>query len=78
MALAPQGFAKAGNADESMKGLFDPAQWAQARLGPLDRAIEQLVEGPSYATLWTLDRKIAARAEAARRVGTRPRVAGSY
>jgi hypothetical protein len=27
-------------------------------LGPLDRAIEHLVDGPSYATLWTLDRKL--------------------
>ena len=43
---------------ESWKTLFDPSQWAQAGLGPLDAAIEHLVEGPSYATLWTLDRKI--------------------
>jgi polyhydroxyalkanoate synthesis regulator phasin len=58
MALAPQGFAMAGNADDLMKGLFDPGQWAKAGLGPLDRAIEHLVEGPSYAMLWTLDKKI--------------------
>ena len=38
-------------------------------LGPLDRAIEHLVEGPSYATLWTLDRKMLQRAEAARANG---------
>ena len=43
---------------ESWKTLFDPSQWVQAGLGPLDVAIEHLVEGPSYATLWTLDRKI--------------------
>jgi polyhydroxyalkanoate synthase subunit PhaE len=43
---------------ESLKTLFDPSQWVQAGLGPLDVAIEHLVEGPSYATLWTLDRKI--------------------
>jgi hypothetical protein len=29
-----------------------------AGLGPLDAAIEHLVEGPSYATLWTLDREL--------------------
>jgi hypothetical protein len=58
MSLAPQGLAKAGNVDDVLKSLFDPAQWSQAGLGPLDRAIEHLVEGPSYATLWTLDRKV--------------------
>jgi hypothetical protein len=58
MSLAPQGLAKAGDIDDILKTLFDPAQWAQAGLGPLDRAIEHLVEGPSYATLWTLDRKL--------------------
>jgi poly[(R)-3-hydroxyalkanoate] polymerase subunit PhaE len=58
MSLAPQGLAKAGNVDDVLKALFDPAQWSKAGLGPLDRAIEHLVDGPSYATLWTLDRKI--------------------
>lgn len=58
MALAPQGLARAGNVDDLLKSLFDPAQWAPAGLGPLDRAIEHLVDGPSYATLWTLDRKL--------------------
>lgn len=58
-ALAPQGFAQPGNADEMLKALFDPGQWAQAAgRGPMDRAIEHLIEGPSYATLWTLDRKV--------------------
>jgi len=58
MSLAPQGLAKTGNVDDVLKALFDPAQWSQAGLGPLDRAIEHLVDGPSYATLWTLDRRI--------------------
>lgn len=58
MALAPQGLAKTGNGDDLLKVLFDPTQWALVGLGPLDRAIEHLIEGPSYATLWTLDRKI--------------------
>lgn len=58
MQLAPQGIPKAGNVDDLLKALFDPTQWAQAGLGPLDRAIEHLVEGPSYATLWTIDRKL--------------------
>lgn len=57
-ALAPPGLASLGNVDEVLKALFDPGQWAQAGLGPMDRAIEHLIEGPSYATLWTLDRKM--------------------
>src|SRR5436190_24010253 len=56
--LAQQALPQSGIAAESLKTLFDPGQWAQAGLGPLDAAIEHLVEGPSYATLWTLDRKI--------------------
>jgi len=58
MSLAPQGLAKTGNVDDVLKALFDPEQWSQAGLGPLDRAIEHLVDGPSYATLWTIDRKL--------------------
>ena len=56
--LAQQALPQSGITAESLKTLFDPSQWAQAGLGPLDAAIEHLVEGPSYATLWTLDRKI--------------------
>ena len=56
--LAQKALPQAGLSGESLKMLFDPKQWVQAGLGPLDAAIEHLVEGPSYATLWTLDRKI--------------------
>jgi len=56
--LAQKALPQAGLTGESLKMLFDPKQWAQAGLGPLDAAIEHLVEGPSYATLWTLDRKV--------------------
>jgi len=56
--LAKQALPQSGIAGESLNTLFDPGQWAQAGLGPLDAAIEHLVEGPSYATLWTLDRKL--------------------
>jgi poly[(R)-3-hydroxyalkanoate] polymerase subunit PhaE len=58
VALAKQALPQSGITGESLKTLFDPSQWAHAGLGPLDAAIEHLVEGPSYATLWTLDRKI--------------------
>ena len=74
MALAPQGLAPPGSADDVLKAMFDPAQWAQARRdwGRIDRAIEHLVEGPSYATLWTLDRKLLKAQQAACAMGARP------
>jgi polyhydroxyalkanoate synthase subunit PhaE len=56
--LAKQTLPQSGITGDALKMLFDPNQWAQAGLGPLDAAIEHLVEGPSYATLWTLDRKL--------------------
>jgi hypothetical protein len=56
--IAKQALPQSGITSESLKRLFGPSQWAQAGLGPLDAAIEHLVEGPSYATLWTLDRKM--------------------
>jgi len=56
--LAQKAMPQAGLTGESLKALLDPRQWAHAGLGPLDAAIEHLVEGPSYATLWTLDRKL--------------------
>jgi hypothetical protein len=56
--IAKQALPQSGVTSESLQRLFDPSQWAQAGLGPLDAAIEHLVEGPSYATLWTLDRKL--------------------
>ena len=48
----------AGGLDRMLKAMFDPSQWPELAASPLDRAIEHLVEGPSYATLWTLDRKL--------------------
>jgi poly[(R)-3-hydroxyalkanoate] polymerase subunit PhaE len=56
--LTQKALPQSGITAESLKTLFDPGQWAQTGLGPLDATIEHLVEGPSYATLWTLDRKI--------------------
>jgi hypothetical protein len=58
VALAKQALPQSGITAESLTTLFDPGRWTQAGLGPLDAAIEHLVEGPSYAMLWTLDRKI--------------------
>ena len=47
-----------GSFDALLKAMFDPTRWPDLAASPLDRAIEHLVDGPSYATLFTLDRKL--------------------
>ena len=42
---------------ESMKQLFDPAEWKRAGSN-FDMGLEKLTEGPTYATLFDLDRKM--------------------
>src|SRR5260221_11100341 len=42
---------------ESLKSLFDPAEWERARAA-FDMGLEKLTEGPTYATLFDLDRKM--------------------
>ena len=49
---------KGGDANALSK-LFDPAEWGKAGVGGFDLALEHLTEGPTYATLWDLDRKLA-------------------
>jgi len=54
---AKAGWAKGANLDpEAMKKLFDPAEWKRAG-SHFDLGMEKLTEGPTYATLWDLDRK---------------------
>ena len=53
---------KAGTAgfDAATLGkLFDPAEWSRAMAGGGDFALERLTEGPTYATLTDIDRKVA-------------------
>src|SRR5512134_816059 len=40
-----------------LKTLIDPEEWSRSR-GGFDLALEHLTEGPTYATLWDLDRKL--------------------
>jgi hypothetical protein len=40
-----------------LKTLIDPDEWSRSR-GGFDLALEHLTEGPTYATLWDLDRKL--------------------
>jgi hypothetical protein len=56
--LAKGAWPQAGRFDaESMKKLFDPAEWKRAG-SHFDMGLEKLTEGPSYATLWNLDKKM--------------------
>ena len=49
---------KAGRLDmASMKELFDPEEWKRAG-SHFDMGLEKLTEGPTYATLFDLDRKM--------------------
>lgn len=42
---------------EAMKQLFNPDEWRRAG-SIFDLGIEKLTEGPNFATLWDLDRKV--------------------
>jgi len=48
---------KGGFDPEAMKKFFDPAEWKRAGTN-FDVGLEKLTEGPTYATLFDLDRKI--------------------
>lgn len=55
---AQEAWSQSGRFDaESMKKLFDPAEWRRAG-SHFDMGLEKLTEGPTYATLWDLDRKM--------------------
>ncbi len=57
-AFAKDAWSQSGRFDaESMKKLFDPAEWKRAG-SHFDMGLEKLTEGPTYATLWDLDRKM--------------------
>jgi polyhydroxyalkanoate synthase subunit PhaE len=56
--LAKETWTKGGRFDtESMTKLFDPAEWKRAG-SHFDMGLEKLTEGPTYATLWDMDRKM--------------------
>jgi len=48
---------KGGFEPEAMRKLFDPAEWKRAG-SHFDMGLEKLTEGPTYATLFDLDRKM--------------------
>jgi hypothetical protein len=43
---------------EHLRKIFDPAEWAKPLPGSFDFGIERIIEGPNFATLWDLDRKV--------------------
>jgi len=56
--LAKDSWSKAGKFDAgAMQKLFDPSEWKRAG-SHFDMGLEKLTEGPTYATLWDLDRKM--------------------
>ncbi len=60
-ALAKQGWPIPSGSDadrSSLQQLLDPAVASRTGAGRFDLALERLTEGPTYATLWDLDRKL--------------------
>ncbi len=56
--LAKNAWSKGGTCDPAaMQKLFDPAEWKRAG-SHFDVGMEKLTEGPTYATLWDLDKKM--------------------
>jgi poly[(R)-3-hydroxyalkanoate] polymerase subunit PhaE len=56
--LAKESWGGKGRFDaESVKALFDPAEWKRAG-SHFDLGLEKLTEGPTYATLFDLDKKM--------------------
>lgn len=43
---------------DKLREMFAPASWAGPGSGVLDAALQRVLEGPRYATLWDLDRKL--------------------
>ncbi len=56
--LAKQAWTQGSGPDAAaMAKLFDPEEWRRAG-SHFDLGLEKLTEGPTYATLWDLDRKL--------------------
>jgi hypothetical protein len=43
---------------DKLREMFAPASWTGPGSGVLDAALQHVLEGPRYATLWDLDRKM--------------------
>lgn len=56
--LAGQGPKAAAITPEALRELFTPARWGGNAGGPFDAGLRQVLEGPKYALLFDLDRKL--------------------
>ena len=56
--LAKEGATRNALTPEALRQMFAPNQWSGVSADMLDVGLKQLVEGPRYATLWTLDKKL--------------------
>jgi polyhydroxyalkanoate synthase subunit PhaE len=43
---------------DKLREMFTPESWAGPGSGVLDAALQRVIEGPRYATLWDLDRQL--------------------
>jgi polyhydroxyalkanoate synthase subunit PhaE len=43
---------------DALREMFSPASWSGPGSGVMDAALQRVLEGPRYATLWDLDRKL--------------------
>jgi hypothetical protein len=44
---------------KALREMFSPARWSGGGAGAFDAGLQHVIEGPKYANLWDLDRKIA-------------------
>lgn len=58
--LATQGPKAAPITPEALRELFTPARWSGTGTGSFDAGLRQVLEGPKYAMLFDLDRKLLA------------------
>jgi hypothetical protein len=42
----------------ALREIFSPARWGANGTGAFDAALQHVIEGPKYATLWDLDQKL--------------------
>jgi hypothetical protein len=43
---------------QALREMFAPARWSGGGTGAFDTGLQRVIEGPKYATLWDLDRKL--------------------
>ncbi len=56
--LVKQGPKAAAFTPEALRELFTPARWSGTGIGSFDAGLRQVLEGPKYAVLFDLDRKL--------------------